>query len=126
VILDCCHSGTALDLPYMQQAAASDAQHQYEYAELQMAGNTLIAGTVTLVSGCRDDQTSADTVMNGNPCGALTFAFVNAVQQSKMDITWKAMLYQLKTNLSKQQSIVQTPQFSYNRKDFDIDGKFSF
>ena len=30
-----------------------------------------------------------DTVMNGNPCGALTFAFVNAIQQAKMDLTWK-------------------------------------
>jgi len=123
-ILDCCHSGTALDLPYMQQAAATDAQHSY--AELSMPNNSPIKGTVTLVSGCRDDQTSADTVMNGNPCGALTFAFVNAIQEAKMELTWKQLLYALKTNLAKQKSIVQTPQFSYNRKDFDIDGKFSF
>ena len=45
---------------------------------------SLIAGKldVGFVSGCKVDQTSADTEVNGQPCGAFTWYFVEAFKAS--------------------------------------------
>lgn len=51
-IMDCCHSGTGLDLPYTWQARSG--------RWLQDENPSLAAGDVQLFSGCQDHQTSAD------------------------------------------------------------------
>lgn len=38
---------------------------------------------VGFVSGCRDDQTSADTSVNGRPCGALTHYFLEQLKRNQ-------------------------------------------
>lgn len=76
VILDCCHSGTALDLPYrvIASEAGLDVKKKPSHKLPRPA-----AGEVVLLSGCQDDQTSADagTGLAGNkaPAGAMTTAF---------------------------------------------------
>lgn len=44
-------------------------------------GSYGIAGALNVgfISGCKSDQTSADTVINGRPCGALTHYFLKAL-----------------------------------------------
>ena len=77
VILDCCHSGTAVDLRYQWQAPAAGT---LTYKEDTKYAKT--AGAVLFLSGCRDSQTAADTVGKDNrPCGAMTMALLE---------TWKA------------------------------------
>jgi hypothetical protein len=45
-----------------------------------MIGNKLDVG---FVSGCRSDQTSADTHIDGKPCGALTYYLIKSLRKMK-------------------------------------------
>ena len=66
VIIDACHSGTMLDL--------ADSQ---------------IPAQITMLSGCRDDQTSADAYINNKHQGALTALFVKSMNDN---ITYKELM----------------------------------
>jgi len=63
---------------------------------------------VGFVSGCRSDQTSADTFINGRPCGALTHYFLESLKQMKdkpfVDVVMAAR------NALKQAGYQQEPQ----------------
>ena len=77
VTLDCCHSGTAVDLRCLWQAPKAE---QVTYTEDQRYPKT--AGEVLFLSGCRDTEYAMDTVgMDDRPCGAMTMALLE---------TWKA------------------------------------
>lgn len=65
VVLDCCHSGTGLDLPFIYRGARS-------YPDSRKG----CKNDVICFSGCRDDQTSADAFIDGSAQGALTSKFV--------------------------------------------------
>ena len=75
IVLDCCHSGTGIDLAY----------NLYE----RMGKNYLLAdsttkmattrGQVVCISGCMDNQTSADAYISTEYQGALTNSFINAM-----------------------------------------------
>ena len=65
-IIDACHSGTSLDLPYIYRVESGIEDH----------GNDLDCLEVCKISGCRDSQTSADAYINNKYQGALTFTFI--------------------------------------------------
>ncbi|KAK4579999.1 hypothetical protein LTR86_000201 [Recurvomyces mirabilis] len=136
VILDCCHSGSALELPYVFRAdedgnvnmvdnvkqgmrlvgAASHlVQGGFNMGSIQEAEGLLAGATdffkglthrkaevdqyglaqsdtyqefqsdgnkqVTMFSGCRDDQTSADASIAGSHVGAMSWAFLECMKQ---------------------------------------------
>jgi len=88
-LMDCCHSGTGLDLPFVhsvgydgristQDSYASHSSsssssskkkkkhHKQPALQLQQQVHTKMSwGDVTLFSGCRDDQTSSDASRYG-------------------------------------------------------------
>ncbi len=70
--------------------------------------------TIVLLSGCKDEQCSADTTVAGVSFGALTNAFLDTLK-SNPKITYEALLFAVRDRLAKQASIEQTPQLSYNR-----------
>lgn len=134
VIMDCCHSGSALELPYVYRSdaeghinlmdnlkvgmqLASDAREMMaggfsvskvsEAKELMAGASTFFKGLkhfgqeqeegleehddfagqygselkmVTMFSGCRDDQTSADAHIEGEHTGAMTWAFLEMMK----------------------------------------------
>jgi hypothetical protein len=101
VILDCCHNGTGCDMRYKyedfslllrptpvpvwrtQQKAFANGK----YAET--------VGEVYMISGCRDEQTSADAYMNNAFAGALTyavFAILRANQANIRAYSWSSLL----------------------------------
>jgi hypothetical protein len=47
---------------------------------------------VAFVPGCKSDQTSADTVVNGRPCGALHYAFWGAAHRLPKNASVKAIV----------------------------------
>ena len=134
IIMDCCHSGSAVELPYVYRsdsdgnvnlmddlkqgahlvAEASDLiQGGFSYRKIGEAQQLFSGATdffrglkhfgeqqeeglasdqfagqygseqkvVTMFSGCRDDQTSADAAVAGQNQGAMSWAFLNTMKQ---------------------------------------------
>ena len=74
-IFDCCFSGTMLDL-------------RYTYGYPDNTNQTETAGDVYMISGCTDQQLSADTVapINGKEMasGAMTYAFLSTIKETAL------------------------------------------
>lgn len=75
-----------------------------------LKGN-LFSDTI-MISGCKDTQTSADTVIDGRNTGALTHAFVDALK-SNPNPTYRELLIGIRDILSGKYS--QKPQLSTGR-----------
>ena len=72
IVLDCCHSGTGADLPFLLEHRARRGVCEDNPAHS--------AGDVLCISGCEDEQTSADaTDRYSRPAGALTSAFTEVM-----------------------------------------------
>jgi hypothetical protein len=107
VILDCCHSGSAVDLRYLWQAPAFGS---LSYTEDAKQAKT--AGDVLFLSGCRDDQVAMDTVAKDNrPCGAMTMALLDVWKSYGPGIKLKYLLWDVRQFL-KTNGYSQIPQLS--------------
>ncbi|KAJ7302298.1 caspase domain-containing protein [Mycena albidolilacea] len=76
-VFDSCHSGTVLDLPYTY-----DHQGRLKgqrVSQRALARKATVADVISL-SGCKDDQTSADTFADGTAVGAASHAFIKAIE----------------------------------------------
>ena len=105
-VFDCCHSGSALDLRYTFSAPA--------YGKIILSQNNYpkSTGSVIFLSGCQDNQTSADTVDNKNiPSGALTNALIQTWDKYGMKIKFKYLLWDIRESLKKNK-YEQIPQLS--------------
>ncbi len=83
VFFDCCFSGTMLDLPYI-----------YKHGKFSFIEN-VCEGTddCVTISGCRDNQTSADAYINDKYSGALTWALLKVLNSvNKVSTTWLSLL----------------------------------
>ncbi len=91
VILDCCHSGSAVDLRYRMGCTSRESiffQEMKQYAKTN--------GQVVFLSGCHDVQVAADTVNKDNiPCGALTWALIETWKTYGPVIKLKYMLWDI-------------------------------
>jgi len=146
-IFDCCHSGSALDLPYMYSTEgkikepnllAEAGQGLLQSGMAYMKGDTTgaLTGLVGLIkqavktnpraaeyakqtrtspadaiswSGCKDNQTSADTVEVGQNTGAMSFAFIDALSKNPQQ-SYQQLLVNIRETLSRKYS--QKPQLS--------------
>lgn len=107
VVLDCCHSGTAVDLRCDWQAIARDT---ISYKENPAYAKT--AGNVLFLSGCRDDQVAADTVDKASrPCGAMTMALIATWKTYGAAIKTKYLLWDVRQFL-RDNGYPQIPQLS--------------
>jgi len=105
-VLDCCHSGSALDLRYLISAP--------EYGQINIIQNNYPSanGSVIFLSGCDDTQTAADTVDSKNiPSGALTNALLEVWNQYGMNIKFKYLLWDIRDVLKKN-GYSQIPQMA--------------
>lgn len=87
-LFDCCHSGTMLDLKY-----------KYFDENEKIASTKNVNSHVVMLSGCRDDQTSADAYISGKFCGAMTKSFLSVLKGADYCISYfdllKGMRYYL-------------------------------
>ena len=125
-ILDCCHSGTGFDLHYLYNdysyasgSVADVTKYYYENYNLKQTITELrrhkkTTANVVLLSGCRDDQTSADAVEEGQNCGALTYGFIKSCRISEGKPRWKYMLKDIRCLLVLKK-YTQIPQLSSGR-----------
>ena len=108
VILDCCHNGTGCDIRYKYEdfsvllrppSARTSAVWRTQQKSFVQGKYTDTAGEVYMISGCRDEQTSADAYINNAFAGALTyaiFAILRANQASIRTYSWSALLRDLR------------------------------
>jgi hypothetical protein len=117
-VLDCCHSGSGLDLRYNVNCPIPD--------KLTISQNTKYPktkGSVIFLSGCLDIQTAADTINFANePTGALTNALLDTWNNYGVNIKFKHLLWDIR-NLLKSRGYEQIPQLS-SGNSFDINNKF--
>jgi hypothetical protein len=101
IICDCCHSGTMIDLKYNYNEDTTTTK------EIDMPGN------VYYISGCRDSQTSLETVINSKTQGLLTYCFVN-IMKTDLNISWNDLMNSLRSKL-REKNYPQLPQLSTSR-----------
>ncbi|KAL1087264.1 hypothetical protein V6Z11_D08G170900 [Gossypium hirsutum] len=82
-IIDACHSGTVLDLPFL---CRMNRAGQYVWEDHRPASGLwkgTSGGEVISFSGCDDDQTSADTsaLSRITSTGAMTFCLIQAIER---------------------------------------------
>ena len=109
ILTDCCHSGTIMDLKY----------NYIDY--LENPKNAETGGSVVMISGCRDEQTSADAFINGKSQGAMTWAFLANLQPQ---VTWRKLVENMCFSL-KESGYTQVPKISSGRF-INLDSKFLF
>lgn len=101
-LMDCCHSGTMLDLKYKYRNKVTTVETNKKAAQCR----------VVALSGCRDDQTSADAWFNGNFAGALTKTFMDVLKSNKFhNIPVFHMVESIRTGLKKR-NFEQIPQLT--------------
>ncbi|KAF1916543.1 peptidase C14, caspase domain-containing protein [Ampelomyces quisqualis] len=171
IIMDCCHSGSAVELPFVYRSDSDgqislldnlkvgaklvgEAQRLidggFSYSKVGEA-QQLLAGAsnffkglrhmgeqeeegldagefagqygseqkmVTMFSGCKDDQTSADASIEGEATGAMTWAFLECMK--KEENPSYAQTLQLTRRLLDESNYTQIPQLSCGM-DIDLE-----
>jgi len=115
VILDCCHSGSALDLPFVWNEYSSNwTVEQYPWHT---------AGDVQMFSGCEDSQCSMDASRHGRPAGAMTTAMCDVLEAHANEPPgpYPALLGGL-TQVLRERGFDQTPRLSSSQA-FDVGDK---
>merc|ERR1719197_1807508 len=115
VIMDCCHSGTAMDLPYKMklEADGKTATMRKKNAYRNRMPKTSEADVV-MISGCMDTQTSADIgaggAGNAQAAGAMTSAFKQVIS-ANATIDYFDIVHEMRRFL-RSRGFKQVPQMS--------------
>jgi len=112
-IMDCCHSGTGLDLPftYMPHGWKEETNPYHSLGDVQ------------LFSGCEDEDTSADAVNQcGSAGGAMTTAFCDLLRAGGVALPYPELLARL-NQLMQRRGFAQRPQLTSSQR-FDHDRPF--
>jgi len=117
-LFDCCFSGTMLDLKYQYLDSLNYDKYTENSNQLETKGNVL------MISGSTDKQTSADAVFNNKPNGAMTWSFLETINQNKnasSKCKWRELVKSMR-DLLKKSRFTQIPQLS-SGKFTDIDSE---
>ncbi|GAB5037338.1 peptidase c14 [Nannochloropsis oceanica] len=111
-IFDSCHSGSALDLPWHGMDAVKhllSAGGNEEARKKAEKERTNTDADVIQFSGCRDDQTSADARIDGQPTGAASFALLSCLRANPNQ-NYTELLQNMRKTLAGKYT--QVPQLS--------------
>lgn len=101
VLMDCCHSGTILDLQYKLE---SDSR-------CSKVSDRTISSNIIMVSGCKDKQVSMD--IKGE--GAMTRAFLDTVHNFDCNLTLRGLIYGMRLHLVAR-DLKQVPQVTMSHE----------
>ncbi|KAF4395234.1 hypothetical protein CsatB_007127 [Cannabis sativa] len=84
-IIDACHSGTVLDLPFLCRMNRSGQYVWEDHRPRSGVQKGTSGGEVISISGCDDHQTSADTsaLSKITSTGAMTYCFIQAIERGQ-------------------------------------------
>lgn len=109
-LMDCCHSGTGLDLRY--ECRVYRTGRKTDYKLLQDKKLSQSTGEVILFSGCKDEQYSADAYIKGKYQGAMTWGFFEVLDKyDYRPIPYKKLIKEIQALLRKNK-YEQIPQLS--------------
>jgi len=103
-VFDSCFSGTVMNLKY--NYLSSD----YNNTLFVDSYESVTAGEVVCISGCKDNQTSEDAYINGVYGGALTWAMSSTIS-SNASLSWAELVDGMRAILSTN-TFTQLPQLS--------------
>lgn len=118
IILDCCHNGTGCDIRYKYEDYSILLRKNPKplWRTLQRiftnSKYTETAGEVYMISGSRDEQTSADAYINNAFAGALTYAVFSILRANQATIrtySWGALLRDVR-QFMRENRYTQIPQ----------------
>lgn len=97
-IIDACHSGTVLDLPFLCRMDRNGRYVWEDHRPRTGVWKGTNGGQVISFSGCDDDQTSADTsaLSRVTSTGAMTYSFIQAIERGQ-GTTYGAMLNSMRS-----------------------------
>jgi hypothetical protein len=108
MLFDSCFSGTIMDLKYNYMTDANNKMI------INSSGSDTI-GDVFVISGCKDDQTSADAYVNyvnkNMYAGAMTYSFLTAVNELGIGVSLFELLKRMRAILQTN-GYEQIPQLS--------------
>ena len=116
-VFDSCFSESVLDLKYQYLDTLNNNNDNINVNETDTYGN------VIMISGCTDNQTSDDAVINNLPQGALTWAFLQTFD-SQQSQTWRELLKSMRATLQNN-GFSQIPQLA-SGKLINIDVSICF
>ncbi|KAL8149339.1 metacaspase-1-like [Apium graveolens] len=101
-IIDACHSGTVLDLPYLCRMDRTGKYAWEDHRPKSGVWKGTNGGEVISFSGCDDDQTSADTsaLSKVTSTGAMTFSFIQAIERGNAN-TYGDILTAMRSTIRK-------------------------
>ena len=137
--LDCCHSGTAVDLKHNYQSNCKlkknitilpttyikeDWTDTFSYS-IERSREIIKTGNICLFSGCQDKETSADAFINRSSQGAFTFCLLETLKNNLQEdsLRFKNGSLKLRTILKEINCrlhcnrVSQNTQISLNRKE---------
>jgi hypothetical protein len=106
-VLDCCHSGTGMDLKY-------NLYERYGGRYLSMMDDRKqrpTRGQCIMLSGCQDPQTSADAWEEGKFQGAMTYSFLRALEECGSRARYEDLIKRIRAIL-KEKGYSQLPSLS--------------
>jgi hypothetical protein len=109
-LMDCCHSGTGLDLRY--QCRVYGKRRRKEFRMLQDSKLSKSKCEAILFSGCKDNQYSADAYIKGKYQGAMTWGFFEVLKKyNYQPLSYKKLIGKIQ-DLLKRNRYEQVPQLS--------------
>jgi metacaspase-1 len=102
--MDCCHSGTILDLKY---------KYDIQFRPSIDHKNSKTKNPIILISGCTDKQTSADAYINTTKKfeGAMTRSFLDIIGKYRYNITCRDLVENMQDYM-KDKGYTQRPQIT--------------
>lgn len=113
-LMDCCHSGTILDLQYKFNHNGG----AYNNGSCVSQQRKKLNAKILKISGCRDNQYSADAYIDGKFCGAMTTSFEKTHTQTNdcRDLLLKMTNYLQKNKFEQRPVLTSSFLFKSNDK----------
>lgn len=103
VILDCCHSGTGMDLTYnFCKKTCIWKRNRQKWAMVKDINYPELRNQIIVISGCLDSQTSSDAKINKQYQGALTYALLDILNRFP-NCNYEQLILLVRQKLKRQQ-----------------------
>ncbi len=113
-LMDACHSASSMDLRWACTLTQGPKGDVFGVVKCEDTPETL--GEVVMLSGCMDNETSSDIVLEGKGCGALTHSFISSLKDCNFQIDNALLLQKVRDILVKGRLSSQKPCMTFGRK----------